>query len=80
MEHETGKSVPLLPAAVIVLLVFPNRLAYFLRRLFRSNPDVLKLAIIHLQQLSPPGIIMTPTGALYHHIETGREKSGFHAF
>jgi hypothetical protein len=35
------------------LLVFPNRLACFLLRLFSNNSDVLELAIIHLHQLSP---------------------------
>jgi hypothetical protein len=59
MEHGTGKSVLLLPAAVIVLLVFPNRLACFLLRLFWSNSDVLELAIIHLQQLSPLPVAFT---------------------
>ena len=41
------------------LLVFPNRLACFLLRLFWTNSDVLELAIIHLHQLSPLPVALT---------------------
>ena len=45
------------------LLVFPNRLACFLLRLFSSNSDVLELAIIHLHQLSPLAVALTAQSA-----------------
>jgi len=40
-------------------LAFPKRFASFLLGLFSSNSNVLELAIIHLQQLSPLAVPLT---------------------
>jgi hypothetical protein len=44
---------------VIWDLAFPKRFAAFLLRLLSSNPNVLELAIIHLQQLSPLAVALS---------------------
>jgi hypothetical protein len=43
----------------ILSLAFPKRFASFLLRLFSSDSNVLELAIIHLQKLSPLAASLT---------------------
>jgi len=46
--------------ATDISLAIPKRFAAFLLSLFSSNSDVLELSIIHLQQLSPLAVSLTP--------------------